>query len=504
MQSAYDLYNSYERETGFSGPADRSRLWSLVLYGGAIFLGIQVVRGGPLLRIIAAAALIVTFAVPAVTQPRRAMFMLFSWLPFLGIVRRALVPTTGLPTLDPLLVVSSAVTILILGTLILTGRANLGGTPLSRIVFYFLLIGLLQVFNPSQGNLFVGLTGVMFVLVPVMCFFIGRSVADEDMVAKMQRWMIVVGVIAGAYGLYQVLVGFPGFEQAYLSRAGYGGLYVGSAVRPMSIFTNPLEYATYLNFAVVTTLAILVYRKGISRYWLWGALGFMVYSGYLIGSRGFIFLAVIAAIVLLGLRAKNMLVALLLMGGMVGGVMYYTSTQSGAGVEADSTATAAEQLRARNKTALLDPLDEKRSTLRQHYRGAKDGFLFALTKPWGLGTGATGRGSTKFGDGKSSSTELDLADAAIAFGLVGGVLYLAIIGISYLQLGKMRKLMPGPMWPAVLGMGIVSFGQWLNGGNYAVAPLIWFMLGAADAAYLRYRERERAGLPGTDPDPEAA
>ncbi|MGH2830488.1 MAG: hypothetical protein ACRDJM_08380, partial [Actinomycetota bacterium] len=373
MQNAYELYPGFEPSLGERRrSAYRSSLWTAILYVGAIFLGIQVVRGGPLLRVVAAVALIITFAVPAVEQPRRAMFMLFSWLPFLGIVRRALVPATGFSALDPLLIVSSAVTILILLTLILTGRANLGGTVLSRMVFYFLMIGLLQVFNPAQGNLLVGLTGVMFVLVPIMCFFIGRSVADEDMVAKLQKWMIAVGVISAAYGMYQVQVGFPGFEQAYLSRAGFGGLYVGSAIRPMSTFTNPLEYATYLNFAVMTALAVLVYRKGISRYWLWAALAFMVYSGYLIGSRGFVVLAVVGAIVLLGLRARNLVVALVMMGAMFGGIIFYTSSQSGVGVEADQNATAAEQLRARNKTALLDPLDERRSTLRQHYRGAKD------------------------------------------------------------------------------------------------------------------------------------
>lgn len=479
-------------------PASRSEVvgkaFNVALVLGALFLGRQVIAGGPLLRIVAALAVVVALAIPAIEQPKRALYLLFGFLPFLGIIRRALVPATGFTALDPLLLISSAIIMLILISLIATRRSNLGGTVLSRLVFYLLMIGLLQVFNPAQGNLLVGLTGVMFVLVPIMCFFIGRSVADEDMIQKMQRWMVFVGVVSGAYGLYQVIVGFPAFEQAYLARAGFGGLYVGSAIRPFSTFVNPLEYATYLNFAVVTALAWLLYRKGISRYWLYGALAFMVYAGYLIGSRGFVFLAVIATIALLGLRAKNLFVSLLIMGALVGGALFYTSTRSGAGISADATASAREQLEARQKTAIFDPLDERRSTLRQHYRGVKDGLLFAFTKqPFGLGTGATGRGSTKFGSGRSTSTELDLADAAIAFGVIGGLLYMGIIGLAFLQLARMRTIVPGPMAPAILGMGIVSFGQWLNGGNYSVAPLIWFMLGAADAAYLRYRDARRAG-----------
>lgn len=470
------------------------RAWVAAMLLGALFLGNQVVSGGPLLRIVAALSLAAIFGIPAVSNPKRAMAMMFGFLPFLGVFRRVLVPATGFSSLDPLLLVSSAIIFVILVTLLISGRANLGGTVLARMVFWLLLIGLLQVFNPAQGNLFVGLTGVMFVLVPIMCFFIGRSIADREMIAKMQRWMIFVGVIAGAYGLYQVLVGFPGFEQAYLAKAGFGGLYVGSAIRPFSTFVNPLEYATYLNFAVMTALAYLVYRKGIKRYWIYAALGFMVYSGYLIGSRGFIVLAVVGSIVLMGLRARRAIVALTLIGLMIGGILFFTSTRGGGDIQADETATAAQQLQERNRVALLDPLDERRSTLRQHYRGVKDGLIFAFTQqPFGLGTGATGRGSQKFGDGRSSSTELDLSDATIAFGVVGGSLYLLIIPLALLQLVRMRNLLPGPMFPAILGMGLVSFGQWLNGGNYAVAPLIWFMLGAADNFYMRARQAKAAG-----------
>jgi hypothetical protein len=32
---------------------------------------------------------------------------------------------------------------------------------------------------------------------------------------------------------------------------------------------------------------------------------------------------------------------------------------------------------------------------------------------------------------------------------------------------------------AVAGLLVVTFGQWLNGGQYAVAPLLWFLAGWA-------------------------
>ncbi|GAC1421950.1 MAG: hypothetical protein NVSMB57_15310 [Actinomycetota bacterium] len=474
-------------------PGIRPYVWNGILLCGALFLGNQVVHGGAMLRIVAALALVTAFAIPAVSNPKRAMFMLFCWLPFLGIVRRGLVPATGFTKLDPLLLVSSAVIIMIFLTLLITKKANINGTWLTRLVFYLLLIGLLQVFNPAQGNLLVGLTGVMFVLVPMMCFFIGRSVADEKLIEKMHKWIIGVGVVAGAYGFYQVVVGFPGFEKAYLDRAGFGALYIGNAIRPFSTFTNPLEYSTYLNFAVVATLAYLLYRKGVGRLWLVGALAFMAYSGYLIGSRGFVVYAILGAVVLIGSRARNAAVSIGLIVMMLGGLVVYAITAKGTVKKVSATATAAETLKNRQENGLSNPLDPSQSTLRQHFSGVYSGLIFAINNaPFGLGTGSTGRGSTKFGGAGSNSTELDISDAAVAFGLVGGAMYIAIIVLTGLQLYRMRRWVPGPMIPTILGMAVVSFGQWLNGGNYAVAPLIWFMIGAADAAYLRVRTQAKA------------
>jgi hypothetical protein len=74
---------------------------------------------------------------------------------------------------------------------------------------------------------------------------------------------------------------------------------------------------------------------------------------------------------------------------------------------------------------------------------------------------------------------------------------------TWWQLYLLRRYTNGPMWPAVAGMTIAAFGQWLNGGNYAVAPLIWFMIGASDLAYQRLRRNQKLGefaqLPGEAP-----
>jgi hypothetical protein len=38
---------------------------------------------------------------------------------------------------------------------------------------------------------------------------------------------------------------------------------------------------------------------------------------------------------------------------------------------------------------------------------------------------------------------------------------------------------------AIAGVLIVTFGQWLNGGQYAVAPLLWLLIGRVSRQWVR-------------------
>lgn len=460
-------------------------VWTFALVGGGAVLGMQVTRGGLVLRIVGAVGVMVLLAIPAIENPRWAMYALFWWLPFLGLARRLLLSSAGAAPLDPLLLVTSAVSLVIFTSLLLSRRANLGGTALSRLVFYLLMIGVVQIFNPLQGGILVGLTGVMFVLVPVMCFFIGRSVADETLVSRMQRQLLVIGVGTALYGMFQVFFGLRGFEKAYVAASGPISLRIGSTIRPFSTFTNTLEYATYLGFAICVAVAALLYARGMARYLLVFAAGVMGYGGFLIGSRGFVVGTLAAVTVLIGMRARHRAASVLIVVALVAGGMYWSATRTASDEPAKQK--GAPELAKRQEQALKDPFDRSKSTLPGHLSRVRDGFVYAFTKaPMGFGIGITSRGGRKFG-GEELGTELDVSNAALAFGALGGLLYVGIILTALVQLERLRRLVGGAVWPAILGMAIVSLGQWLNGGNYAVAPLIWFMLGAADAAYHRAR-----------------
>ena len=104
------------------------------------------------------------------------------------------------------------------------------------------------------------------------------------------------------------------------------------------------------------------------------------------------------------------------------------------------------------------------------------GLQESLKYPFGVGTVATNIVGARSGV-HLSGTEVDFLDAFIQLGLLGGVLFMIVI-VSVLRrvVGLYLRTSDVVMF-ALVGVLVVSLGQWLNGGYYAVAPLIWFVIG---------------------------
>jgi hypothetical protein len=134
------------------------------------------------------------------------------------------------------------------------------------------------------------------------------------------------------------------------------------------------------------------------------------------------------------------------------------------------------------------------STLGGHFELVVNGIAQAFANPVGRGVGATTIAASKF-DGTSAGTEADPGNAPVAAGLIGLILYVLIavygIGASY-RLAQARRTMPAL---AALGIVVVTFLQWLNGGQYAIILLPWLFLGWIDAASLRSSHQSSQGGP---------
>jgi hypothetical protein len=142
---------------------------------------------------------------------------------------------------------------------------------------------------------------------------------------------------------------------------------------------------------------------------------------------------------------------------------------------------------------LLNPLDQRESTLVDHIQIGISGLVRGVQYPFGQGLGATtiaGRYATD-DDSSGGSTEMDITDMFAALGLAGGILYLVIVSKVLIRAWKLVQYRRSLIPLIILGLLVAQFLQWLNGQQYALAALTWFTIGFMERQY-NDMERELA------------
>jgi hypothetical protein len=337
----------------------------------------------------------------------------------------------------------------------------------------------IQVFNPfAIGGLLAAAGGLLFVGVPMLWFFVGRELCDRRSVVVMIYGTIFVACLVAIYGMLQTRFGsVPSWDREWVQVNGYGSLFVSDRPssnlrRPFGTFSSNQEYAAFLSIAV-TFVAALVLRR---RYVVALALPLLVLALFLAGGRGYMVTTALAGVILLALLTRQWLVGILV---VVVGVLGAYAAASTFGPRIDRAAgLTGDAIVERNVSGILNPLDPNKSTVILHWDNIVRGFRDGIANPAGRGTGATSI-ATKLTDSENVDTENDVANAFVNLGIVGGLLYVVIIVLVFRGvLGRYFRDRDVLSF-AVAGLLVVTFGQWLNGGLYAVAPLFWFLAGWA-------------------------
>lgn len=407
------------------------------------------------------------------------------FLAFLGDYRRYAGYFQGYPNNDPLLLVAPAAATFLFVCALLDKRVNLS-TGLAKLVTLLMLLMFLQVFNPSQGGLQVGFAGALFYLVPLLWFWLGRSYATVEFMEYFTfRVLLSIGLLATLWGLYQTRYGLFAFEQQWVERVEYDALYIArDLARAIGFFTSSAEYTRYLAITAVTLLAAWFARR--SR--LVVLLPLVLVAIFLAASRGPVVGFVGAAVALWSIRTR--VTALWLPRFVIGGaagvaalvaILLFLQTMS--------FGHRVDPLVERQVSGLLDPANEKTSTATGHLQMIRDGLVAGLAQPAGQGLGATTIAATKFG-ARINNAEVDFANIMISLGIVGGLLYLAVIVAvlsKALRWWRAERHTIALVTVAIVG---VTFGAWLIGGDYSIAALVWFYIGAMDKLYVRKTNRQ--------------
>ena len=231
---------------------------ALVTAGAAAAAGAGAATAPDALRLLFAAGFAATLVALALARPRVAVVATMAFLIALAFLRRVLIADAGWSTYDPLLLVGPVVAVVLCVQLFVLHRRPLAPDRLSKVVLFVFALTLVQVLNPSGGGLAAGLGGFLFVGVPLLWFFIGRELASDVMTSRVLTLVLVSGVVAAAYGLVQIDVGFPSWDVNWLLASGYESLNVGSKVRAFAMFSSFVEYALFLGSALVVGFAFVL------------------------------------------------------------------------------------------------------------------------------------------------------------------------------------------------------------------------------------------------------
>jgi hypothetical protein len=413
-----------------------------------------------------------------------AMMITLSYLFFMGDIRRIRDVVLPHPAFDPLILIPAA-SALVLGLPVLMNvRVR---DPLSKAMLCLTALMAIQILNPSQGGIAVGLGGALFYLVPVLWFWIGRAFGTPSVLeACLYRIVLPISVLAAVMGLYQNFVGFLPYQQLWIdaNRKTFTILNLAGGTRSFGFSGAPSEYMTLLQIGAATSIGAWL---GGRRLWL---LAFPVLFAAMVMSsgRGVVIRLVFAmAFIWVARRTKSFGVGATIRLGffLILGLsaMTFIAGRFAPTTGDYSTAKTANAAALAHETqGLADPLNPKSSTAALHSSIALGGILEGLKYPIGHGLGSTTAAAIKLGSGYAQDTEVDITDMFICLGLVGGILYLFIVvtTVNYsLVLVRTSKVVGLPVL-AILSGGL---SVWLLVSQYSSSALYMFLVGCLAHMY---------------------
>lgn len=444
----------------------------LLLLG--VLVGRESIAAGSRIRDILSVAMALGLVGLALRRPRWSLTALIAYLPMMGFIRRLLIPWAGWTSHDPLVLVPPVI-VGVLYIAYMLHRFHRGENwgfhddRLTTMVQWLIVIQFLEIFNPLQGSVLAGLAGAIFDLVPLLWMVLAREYVDDTLIRKVYLFILVFGIIASLYGLRQTFYGLFPFEQQWVLLGGYMALHVGNHIRAFSTFSSSAEYAVFLSMAIIVSWGFWLRGSPLIKVLILGPMAVLGYALFMESSRSPLVLT-LAGIFIMTLVSQTTRARRIFTTVAFALVIVAAYRLLGHVDGATSGALVSHQI-----NGLLDPLNSKDSTLSAHFSMMVSGFISGIKVPFGHGLGSVSLGGSLFGT-SSASTEVDFSNMFVSSGIVGGVLYLAIMVTVYRRLWSLAR---SGYWAGTVGLGLItcSLLSWLIGGDYSTTALVWLVVG---------------------------
>lgn len=227
---------------------------------------LAVVSGGQVFRGLLLGGALWMMTLPLLSSLEAGMLAMMIFEPLRGFLRRAQFIVVEYTTTDPIHLVTPLVTVLAFTILLWKKREQMFVTkPLGLPVSILAACFFIQIFNPFQGGVLVGLSGAFFILLPVAWFYFGYAMKPGFLTIAL-RLIVVMGLICSLHGAYQLMFGFPSFEQYWVNHTDhYESIAVGHIQRSLATFNSAEEWGRYVQFGALIAFGFAFGAKQIAR-----------------------------------------------------------------------------------------------------------------------------------------------------------------------------------------------------------------------------------------------
>jgi hypothetical protein len=464
----------------------------VALYGGGLMVAalvsglmLEADPGSP--RLLFALALVVVGAGIGLLAPRPLLYGLMIWLAYFGLFRRLLSVISPYGKVDPLLIVAPlAAAVVVLAA---EGKgAYRGRTRLATLVVVLSILMIFAAFNPLQKSVSAGIAALIFVLVPTFGFWAGRAFGDDETVRRVLLIAFIVAIAASIYGLAQTFIGFPSWDEQWIEEHGYTALNVHasqfgifqSTFRPFASFASAAEYSYVVALGCVLLVASRVASRRFSPVLTAGTSLLLLAALLFQSSRGVVVVGLGAVILMIGASKGARLPAAALLAAFI--LLLLPLTISAA-APARFGQGAGSTLALHQVQGLANPLDPKQSTLPTHWHYILGGLRTPFSEPLGVGIAPISIAGVKL-SGTDLGSESDPSNLATALGFPGLFVYIALFVVAMKSAYALARRRRDVLSLAALGLLTVSIFQWLNGGQYFISFLVWFVIGWIDRSSL--------------------
>jgi hypothetical protein len=460
---------------------------------------LAVVSGGQIFRGLLLGGALWLLSLPLLYSLEGGLLAIMLFEPLRGFLRRAQFIFVEYTATDPIHLITPLVTILAFAILLWARRGHLfRQTKLSLPVTILAGIFLLQVFNPWQGTLMVGLSGALFILIPMTWFYFGQAV-KTDFMARAMRLIVVMGLLCSLHGLYQLIIGYPEFESYWIRHTDhYESIAVGHVTRALATFNSAEEWGRYVQYGSLIAFGFVLGAKHAAHRLLWFVAGASL-SGILLvtGQRTAIFGLLIGLGTLLLIGAGSWRACLkraVLMALAASLVVVIAKPPSSKDMWEKNSDDKVETLLSHTARGTLQPAKEE--SLQERFRiWNRLAFTVIPANPLGTGLGAGTVAAARYANPEETLYPIDSFIAILIVGcsLPTALLFLWILARAFINAVRIfKRALPATpeatvrrIVAAIVPMLVLNSFFGLTFTIYSAAPIAWLVIGWISAEATR-------------------